>query len=64
MIVSVTFFGWNIVQVITCSLTGAIAELLAEVIFSSAGFKVCRNWEKDGVGQQYIDYSNNKKISK
>lgn len=64
MIVSVTFFGWNVVQVITCSLTGAIAELLAEVIFSSAGFKVCRNWEKDGVGQQYIDYANNKKISK
>ena len=61
MIVSVTFFGWNIVQVITCSLTGAIAELLAEVIFSSAGFKVCRNWEKDGVGQQYIDYANNKR---
>lgn len=63
MIVSVTFFGWNITQVITCSITGALAELLAEIIFSSIGFKVCRNWEKNGIGQQYIDYLNNKKVS-
>ncbi len=63
MIVSVTFFGWSITQVIMCSITGAIAELLAEVIFSSLGFKVCRKWEKNGIGQQYIDYINNKKIA-
>ncbi len=62
MIVSVTFFGWNITQVITCSITGAIAELLAEIIFSAIGFKVCKNWEKNGIGQQYINYVNSKKM--
>ena len=61
LIVSVTFFDWNIIQVITCSITGAIAELLAEVIFSYAGFRVCIYWEKNEIGQQYIDYIKDKK---
>lgn len=60
MLVSVTFFGWNMTQVIMCSITGAAAELLAEVIFSPAGYRACRNWEKHGIGQEYIDYSNSK----
>lgn len=64
MIVSVTFFGWNFIQVITCSLTGALAELLVEVVFSSLGFKICRKWEKEGIGQQYLDYAKSKSISK
>ncbi len=61
LIVSVTFFDWNIIQVITCSITGAIAELLVEVIFSYVGFRVCIYWEKNEIGQQYIDYINDKK---
>lgn len=54
MIVSVNFFGWNMTQVIMCSITGAICELLAEVIFSPIGFKVCKNWEVHGVGEAYL----------
>ena len=61
MLVSVTFFGWNITQVIMCSITGALAELLAEVIFSPAGYRACRNWEKHGVGQNYLDYVQSQK---
>ena len=61
LIVSVTFFGWNMTQVIFCSITGAVAELLAEVIFSPAGYRACRNWEKHGVGQNYIDYVQSQK---
>ena len=61
MIVSVTFFGWNMTQVIMCSITGATCELLAEVIFSPLGFKACRRWETHGVGQNYIDYMNSQK---
>lgn len=61
LIVSVTFFGWNITQVVFCSITGAVAELLAEVIFSPAGYKACRNWEKNGVGQNYLDYIQSQK---
>ena len=60
MIVSVTFCGWNMTQVIMCSITGAACELLAEVIFSPLGFRACRMWEKLGVGKQYIDYISQK----
>lgn len=61
MLVSVTFFGWNMAQVIMCSITGAVCELLAEMIFSPIGFKACMNWEKHGVGQQYINYQKSQK---
>ena len=56
LIVSVTFFGWNIVQVITCSLVGCIVELLCEIIFSPIGYKVCKRWEKENVGAEYLEY--------
>ena len=56
LIVSVTFFGWTPIQVIMCTLTGAIAELPPEVIFSPIGFKVCRKWENENIGQGYIEY--------
>lgn len=54
LIVSVTFFGWNMVQVITCSITGCLVELLCEVIFSPIGYKVCKRWEDENVGAAYI----------
>jgi uncharacterized PurR-regulated membrane protein YhhQ (DUF165 family) len=55
LIVSVTFFGWNMVQVITCSLTGCLVELLCEVIFSPIGYKICKRWENENVGAAYIE---------
>ena len=61
LIVSVTFFGWTPIQVIMCSLTGAVAELLAEVIFSPIGFKVCKKWEKENIGHQYLEYRQSQK---
>lgn len=53
-LVSYVFFGWSIPQILMCSLTGAVMELLSEVVFSPIGFRVCRNWEKHGVGEEYI----------
>lgn len=53
-IVSHVFFGWTISQVITCSLTGCIVELLCEVLFSPIGFKVSKQWEKEHVGEEYL----------
>lgn len=41
--VSYIFFGWSITQVFLCSLTGALMELISEVIFSPIGFKVCKS---------------------
>lgn len=54
-LVSVVFFGWTWTQVVFCSLVGAGMELLSEVIFSPLGFKVCKRWEAEKVGNQYID---------
>lgn len=54
VVVSHVFFGWTWVQVLTCSLTGAIAELLCEVVLSPVGYKVVRGWEREGVGLAYL----------
>lgn len=56
VIVSHTFFGWTWLQVLTCSLTGAAAELLCEVFLSPAGYRVVRGWERENVGELYLQY--------
>lgn len=55
MMVSHVFFGWTMTQVITCSITGCVAELLCEVVFSPIGYRVCKKWEHWGVGSAYIN---------
>ena len=40
LIVSQMFFGWNIVQCITCSLTGMLMEFIFSVIFVPIGHKI------------------------
>ncbi len=63
LIVSHFFFGWSILQCLTCALTGMVVELLVEAIFSPIGYKICQNWQKNNVGQQYLTYISNKKRS-
>ena len=48
-------FSWTLTQCVTCSLSGAVAELLMEILFSPLGYKMCMCWKKDGVGKEYID---------
>ena len=36
--------------------TGAVVELLCQIIFSPIGFKVANKWKAEKVGQEYIDY--------
>ena len=43
LVVSQVLFGWTFIQCITCSITGALCELLFEIIFSPVGWKVCNN---------------------
>lgn len=62
--VSKVFFGWTWKQVIFCSIAGAIAELLSEVIFSPVGYKACKKWEAQGVGQEYINFSKNAEVTR
>ena len=57
LIVSYHFFGWTAAQVLVCSITGAVAELLCEVVFSPIGYRVCCRWEAENVGEQYLDYA-------
>lgn len=54
VMVSYVFFGWSVVQVITCSLTGAFAELLFEVVLSPIGYKITKGWKAEKVGEEYI----------
>ena len=54
-VVSHIFFGWTWTQVIVCSLTGALMELLCEVVFSPLGYRMARAWEEEKVGQDYLD---------
>lgn len=46
-------FSWTVLQCVTCSVLGALLELFMEVLFSPIGYKVLKNWEKDGVGAEY-----------
>lgn len=42
LLVSKLFFGWTLLQCFTCALTGACMELLFEVVFSPAGYRISR----------------------
>lgn len=55
LLVSHVFFGWSMLQVITCSLTGCVIELVCEIIFSPIGYKVCKKWEAEKVGKAYVE---------
>lgn len=42
LMVSRIFFGWTMVQCITCALTGAVLELLFEIFFSPVGYSLAK----------------------
>ncbi len=42
LIVSRVFFGWSMLQCFTCALTGAVMELLFEVLFSPMGYRIAK----------------------
>ncbi len=56
LFVSHIFFGWTLLQCVTCALTGMLVELLCEFIFSVFGFKICEKWRNENIGKEYIDY--------
>ena len=49
-------FCWTFVQCVMCALTGAVAELILEIVFSPIAYKITLKWKKAGVGKQYLDY--------
>ena len=56
LLVSHIFFGWSLLQCVTCSLTGMLVELLCEVGFSFFGYRICRGWEQKRIGEEYFKY--------
>ena len=55
-IVSYHFFGWTPLQCVTCAATGAVAELLFEVVLSPVGYRAVKRMEKEEVGKAYLCY--------
>ena len=54
LVVSHVFFGWTMLQVVICSVTGSLVELVCEIIWSPLGYRVCRSWELRGIGEEYL----------
>lgn len=48
-------FHWTPIQCVMCALTGAIAELLLEIIFSPFGYRIFRKWKKLNIGREYLE---------
>lgn len=49
-------FHWTVLQCAACALTGAIAELLMEIVFSPIGYRITRKWQAENIGKEYFDY--------
>ena len=58
LIVSHFFFGWTIVQCVTCAVTGMLVELICEGIFFYPGFVITRRWKNNAVGIDYLNLKN------
>ncbi len=49
-------FHWTLLQCVTCALTGAVAEVIMEIVFSPFGYRAVTKWKKHNVGQEYLAY--------
>ena len=49
-------FHWTVLQCTLCALTGAIAELVMEILFSPFGYRIVKQWKKHKIGQEYLAY--------
>lgn len=49
-------FCWTPLQCAMCALTGAVAELIMEILFSPIGYRVTKKWSEESIGKEYFDY--------
>ncbi len=49
-------FHWTCLQCAMCALTGAVAELIMEIVFSPIGYRITKRWQKESVGGEYLHY--------
>ena len=59
LIVSKVFFGWTMLQCFTCALTGAVLELIFEIVFSPLGYRISRRIieEHDYIGDSEVQHT-------
>lgn len=56
MLFQVIFINsWTPFQALTCAITGAVVELLMEIVFSPIGYRITVNWKQSGVGKEYLE---------
>ena len=48
-------FHWTVLQCFMCALTGAVAEVIMEILFSPLGYKITKKWHAESVGREYLD---------
>ena len=49
-------FHWTLLQCAMCALTGAVAELIMEIVFSPIGYRITKKWKAEDVGKDYLAY--------
>ena len=49
-------FCWTPLQCAMCALTGAVAELLMEIVFTPIGYRITQRWKEKDVGREYLDF--------
>ena len=49
-------FSWTVIQCAMCALTGAVAELIMEIVFSPIGYKITKKWQKEKIGKEYLEF--------
>ena len=54
-------FHWTVLQCATCALTGAVAELLMEILFSPVGYRITRRWSEKKIGREYMEWMEKEK---
>lgn len=48
-------FHWTVLQCAMCALTGAVAELIMEALFSPVGYRIVKRWKAHSVGREYLE---------
>jgi len=49
-------FHWTVLQCAMCALTGAVAEVIMEILFSPIGYHIVTKWKQNDVGSAYLHY--------
>ena len=49
-------FRWTPLQCTMCALTGAVAELIMEILFSPIGYRIVKKWKSRRIGAEYLEY--------